>query len=149
MHRYECGLPNIFLRNGYRVVETPYGRGIAVENVEGLHRAIASTLVRERVHLTGPEVRFVRKYLEMTQSQLAALLGVEEQSVRRWEKLPRVPKPADRAVRLLFLDQTRGKIKTPTLASIVKQVESAGSDPAVVRFQFRPRAREKWMPLAA
>ena len=149
MHHYECGLPNVYLRNGYRVIDTPYGRGVAIENVEGLHRAIAATLVRERVHLTGPEVRFVRKFLELTQGQLAALLGVEEQSVRRWERLPRVPKPADRAVRLLFLEQTRDLIKAPTFASIVKQVEHADSEPDSVRLQFRPRAKEKWLPLVA
>lgn len=72
--------------------QTPYGRGISIEDVEVLHMAIAHALVEEKPSLSGPEVRFIRKLLELTQTQLAALLGVEDQSVRRWEKLARVPK---------------------------------------------------------
>jgi putative transcriptional regulator len=83
-HYRECGLPNVYLVNGYREIETPYGRGVSIEDVEGLHMAIAHALVEEQPSLTGPEVRFIRKLLELTQTQLAALLGVEDQSVRRF-----------------------------------------------------------------
>src|SRR6266702_4376017 len=89
-HYRECGLSNVYLVNGYREIETPYGRGISIEDVEGLHMAIAHALVEEEPSLSGPEVRFIRKFLELTQTQLADLLGVEDQSVRRWEKLAHV-----------------------------------------------------------
>src|ERR1700738_5263066 len=75
-HYRECGLPNVYLVNGYRETETPYGRGVSIEDVEGLHMAIAQALVEEKPSLTGPEVRFIRKLLELTQTQLAQLLGV-------------------------------------------------------------------------
>jgi putative transcriptional regulator len=57
-----------------------------------LHKAIALGLVSTKPILSGAEVRFIRKFLELTQVQLAELLGVEAQSVRRWEGLEELPK---------------------------------------------------------
>lgn len=68
--------------------------------------AVALLASSDAPWLTGPEVRFVRHYLDLTQAQLGELLGVEDQSVRRWEKLRRLPRSADHAVRLVFRDLT-------------------------------------------
>jgi putative transcriptional regulator len=94
-HYLESGLRNVYLTNGYREVDTPYGRGVSIHEVEALHIAIAHALVETKSFLTGRKVRFIRKFLELTQTQFAALLGVEDQSLRRWENLVRVPKQAD------------------------------------------------------
>lgn len=146
-HYRESGLPNVYLTNGYREVVTAYGRSVAIEDVEVLHAAIATTLVIERQHLTGREVRFIRKFLNLTQAQLANLLGVEEQSVRRWEKLSRVPKAADHSVRLIFLDSQRPKQpKLPQMAQIVKRADAAVAEPQDVRAHYRPRAKaDPWV----
>ena len=147
-HYRESGLANLYLTSGYREVETAYGPSVVIEDVEGLHRAIATMLVKERPHLTGPEVRFIRRTLEKTQAELAALLGVEEQSVRRWERLPRVPTPADRAVRLLFLNAAPPK-KALSFESLLQQLQDhIEAHPPKVNLQFRPRAQEKWKPEA-
>jgi putative transcriptional regulator len=144
-HYRECGLPNVYLLNGYREIETPYGRGVSIEDVEGLHMAIAHALVEEKPSLTGPEARFIRKLLELTQTQLAALLGVEDQSVRRWEKLARVPKQADHGLRLVFRDLTHNTRKP--LSELVRQIDAAEArEPRAVRYRYRPRAKERWQP---
>ena len=144
-HYRESGLPNVYLVNGYREVKTAYGRGVSIQDVEGLHMAIAHALVEEKSSLTGPEVRFIRKFLELTQTQLAAMLGVEEQSVRRWEKLARVPKQADHGIRLVFRDLTH-KDATP-LSELVRQIDAAEArEPHTVRYRFRPNAKERWQP---
>lgn len=144
-HYRECGLPNVYLINGYREIETPYGRGVSIEDVAGLHMAIAHTLVEEEPSLTGPEVRFIRKCLDLTQMQLAELLGVEDQSVRRWEKLARIPKQADHGIRLVFRDLTHKTTKP--LRELVRQIENSEIRvPRAVRYQYRPRARERWQP---
>uniref|UniRef100_UPI000F8E275C helix-turn-helix domain-containing protein n=1 Tax=Xanthomonas euvesicatoria TaxID=456327 RepID=UPI000F8E275C len=101
-HYRECGLPNVHLTNGYREVETAYGKGVSIEAVEDLHTTLALSMVEDKPSLTGPEARFIRKLLALTQAQLAELLGIDDQSVRRWEKLDRVPKQADHAIRLVF-----------------------------------------------
>ena len=144
-HYRESGLSNVYLVNGYREIETSYGRGVSIEDVEGLHMAIAHALIEEKPSLTGPEVRFIRKLLELTQTQLAQLLGVEDQSVRRWEKLPRVPKQADHGIRLVFRDLTHKATKP--LPELVRQIDAAEDrEPRAVRYRFRPRAKERWQP---
>jgi putative transcriptional regulator len=107
--------------------------------------AIAYALAEMKSFLTGPEVRFIRKLLEITQTQLASLLGAEEQSVRRWEKLARVPKQADHGIRLVFRDLThRG---TTPLADLVRQLDAAESrEHNTVRYRFRPHAKQRWQP---
>ncbi len=103
------------------------------------HRSMESLLS------TGPEVRFIRKFLELTQVQLADLLGVEDQSVRRWEKLARVPRQADHGIRLVFRDLTHEATKP--LPELVRQIDTAEArEPRAVRYQFRPRAKERWQP---
>jgi putative transcriptional regulator len=147
-HYRECGLPNVYLINGYREVATPYGRGVAIEDVEDLHMTIAQYLVEEKASLTGPEVRFTRKLLELTQTQLAELLGVEDQSVRRWEKLEHVPKQADHGIRLVFRDLTRKSAKP--LAELVKQIDASEiREPPAIRYRYHPRSNHRWRPQIA
>jgi DNA-binding transcriptional regulator YiaG len=142
-HYRESGLPNVYLLNGYREIETPYGPGVSIEDVEGLHMVISHALVEEKPSLTGPEVRFIRKFLQLTQIQLAELLGVEDQSVRRWEKLAHVPKQADHGIRLVFRDLTH--TATKPLPELVRQINAVeAQEPRAVHYRFRPRAKERW-----
>jgi len=143
-HYKESGLPNVYLANGYRKVETPYGEGIAIDNVELLHEAICNTIVEEKpALLTGPEIRFIRKYLNLTQSQLASYLGVQAQSVRRWEKLGTAPKPADRAVRMAYRDITRHYSKP--LDELAK-LSSKSAKSRKVQYEFLAGSNDHWRP---
>jgi len=145
-HYKESGLPHVYLANGYKKIDTPNGKGVAIRDVEDLHFAIASAAVLERKHLTGPEVKFIRKFLELTQPQFAELLGVEEQTVRLWEKRPRAPKQADRAVRLLFLNVVgMHRIRPAKIADIVKHTTSR-AEVSKLNLRFRPSAKDKWAP---
>ena len=85
-HYTGCGLRNIWLKNGYEHWNTPYGKGVAIADLEGLHRAIGLALVQHKPRLSGAEVRFLRSELDFSQSDLAKVLGVGETSVRGWEK---------------------------------------------------------------
>jgi len=109
-HYTGCGLDNIFLVNGFRYVESPRGKSVQIQNLEGLHRAIGEMLVGERKHLDRKEFRFLRHELNMTQQNLSALLGVDVQSVARWEKskTEAVPGPAQRIIRLLYQEKVNG-----------------------------------------
>lgn len=102
-HYIGSGLQNVWLENGYKIHETPYGEGVSIENTEGLHRAIGDWLIHNSTRLTGAEFRFLRKEQEMSQKNLAGVMGVDEQSVARWEKgRVRVPKIADHFIRGLY-----------------------------------------------
>jgi len=140
-HYRECGLPNVYLANGYREIETPHGRGVAIEDVHGLYKVIAKELVNTKPVLSGPEVKFIRKFLALTQAQFAHLLGVEAQSVRRWEKLPRAPRQADRSVRLMARDILRD-IDLP----MEKLLEKLTKAHAPKRYQYRHRDSD-WLPV--
>ena len=139
-HYRECGLDNVYLANGYREVETPYGPAVSIEDVYGLHKAIARELVNTTPTLSGAEVRFIRKFLELTQAQLADLLGVEDQSVRRWEGLDELPKQADRSVRLVFRDLLHD-LELP-LGDLIRRIAEARPPE---RLQYRHRAKG-WQP---
>jgi DNA-binding transcriptional regulator YiaG len=65
--------------------------------------AIAFSLVAKHERLTGPEMRFLRKRMGATQTDLAQELWVSEQTIANYEKGKTDAGPADRALRFLFL----------------------------------------------
>jgi len=104
-HYTDSGLDNVYLENGYTIHQTPYGEGVSIEDTEGLHQAIGQWLVSLPKPLTGAECRFLRLEMGMTQRDLAASLGLEEQAVRRWEKNRdgHFNGAADRLLRVLYV----------------------------------------------
>lgn len=104
MYRWDdMGLKNIWLANGYRFHDTPYGKGVSFEDVDGLTRAVCLALARKPGKLTGAELRYLRQVgLGMSQPSLGKVLGVDAQSVARWEKSGKLPKWANRMVRLVY-----------------------------------------------
>lgn len=106
-HYKSCGLPNIYLKNGYTVTQTAYGDGVSIENIEGLHNTIAMAIIKGEKSLSGAEFRFLRKLLDMSQKALADCLGVTEQTVANYEKTE--PQPtADRLLRTLVQETIEG-----------------------------------------
>jgi putative transcriptional regulator len=104
-YRYtESGLDNVYLVNGYEPIDTPRGRQMIIRDIDGLHRAIGMFIITQRKDLNGPELRFLRHEMLMSQATLANLLSVSEQAVRRWEqgRTEKIPKPAESLIRLLY-----------------------------------------------
>lgn len=111
-HYTESGLDNVYLLNGYETVETPRGVGVMITDVEGLHRAIGDILTRERKSLSGREFRFLRHEINLTQQNLSALLGVDVQTVGRWEREEtEIPGPAQGLIRLLYQEKANGNLQ--------------------------------------
>ena len=109
-HYRECGLDNIYLVNGFELVETPRGQGALIKDVPGLHRAIGQMLVREKKALSGREFRFLRHELNLTQQSLAAIMRVDTQTVARWEKrgTEEVDGPASSLIRVMYEEKING-----------------------------------------
>lgn len=96
-----CGLDNIWLVDGFELVRRGDEELVEPEDVEGLHQAIALHLVRYRKALSGREIRFIRRAIDMTQGELAHRLGTGVQTVARWEKdKVNIPGPEDRLLRI-------------------------------------------------
>ena len=81
-----CGLDTVYLLSGYTSDVVAGHECFAVEDADDLHRAIAEQLVRHRKVLSGQEVRFLRKYMDLTQANLGSLLSVSDQTIARYEK---------------------------------------------------------------
>lgn len=109
-HYTDSGLDNVWLENGYAVHSTPYGEGISIQDTEGLHRAIGQWLISLPKPLNGAELRFLRLELELTQRDLAGIIGADEQAVRRWEKArgKAINGPTDRLMRALYNEYVLG-----------------------------------------
>lgn len=106
-HYTESGLMNVWLLNGYTIRKTKYGAGVSIHDADGLHRALARMLAN-KPKLTGAEVRFLRKEMGMSQRGLGELLGVTDQAVALWERKGRLPKTADRLLRLIYVEHDKG-----------------------------------------
>lgn len=114
-HYTESGLDNVWLQGGVAHHETPYGSGVAIEDVEGLNAAIASWIVERKSYWSGHELKFLRKRLDLSQKGLADLLGYSDQQVRRWENdIATMPNPASRLLRLLVREwETKASDRAP------------------------------------
>ena len=117
----ECGLDNIYLANGYDLVDSSRGRHVVIQNIDGLHKTIGRFLINERKELSGKEFRFLRHEMLMSQDTLANLLEVSEQSIRNWErqKTISIPKPSEALIRLLYQEHIGGNVK---ISSILKKI---------------------------
>lgn len=141
----ESGLRGVWLKNGFKITRTAYGDATAIQDVEGLHRTIARALIVQGARLSGPEFRFLRKELGLTQAALAGLLGNEEQTVALWERgRQRVPKWADGLLRKLVLETQNGN---ETLLDLMRRV-AEHHDAGAARRVFR-ESRKGWVAEAA
>ena len=85
-HYLECGLDDVYLANGFVRFESKRGgTSIAIRDIDTLHQAIGEHLCQKKKDLSAKEFRFLRREMLMSQSILARLLDVGEQTVHRWE----------------------------------------------------------------
>ncbi len=103
-HYTQCGLDNVYLLSGYECEMVDGKEYVRVRHVEELWKAIGISIVSDRNDLRPQELRFLRSHMKLTQDELAKMLGVDQQTLARWEKeQSKLPGPADLAVRTLFL----------------------------------------------
>jgi len=146
LHHYTgCGLPNVFLENGFERKKTPFGDGVVIHDVEGLHRAIGKLLVEKQPCLTGAEFRFLRVELDMSQRRIGELGGVEDQTVALWEKNNKVPRWADLFVRVLYSQYYGGN---PILVEMVDRLNQMDREAHRDKLTFED-TEEGWISKAA
>jgi transcriptional regulator with XRE-family HTH domain len=98
--------------------DTGEALGVAVPKSEELAAAVALALCFQPFQLTGPEVRFVRRVLNMTGQELAAAIEMDPATLSRWEHGKQsVGEWADKALRmaavLLLQDNAPGSSLHP------------------------------------
>jgi len=141
-HYTDGGLRNVWLANGYEITQTPYGEGVSFHNLDGLTRSICLALTRKASPLTGAEFRYIRSAgMLVSQPALGKLMGIDGQSVARWEKTSKVPLWADKLVRLLYTAQVKGDEPIAKAVERIKTVERLIKQKIVVR-----ESRGQWRP---
>lgn len=145
-HYKEIGLRNVWLANGYHSINTGYGKATAIEDVEGLHQAIGKSLATIKPRLTGTEFRFLRKEIGLSQAKFGQVLGIQAQTVALWERgKQRVPKWADRMIRLLYLEAMGGNAK---INELLKRLNDSDRQEQTGRQIFHETSKG-WAPKAA
>ena len=103
-HYVESGLPNVWLRNGFEKRQTPYGEGVSILDIKGLHRCISRALCDKPGQLTGPEFRFLRRELDFSQKMIGEIFGRSDRSIRDLEHKEAVKEPYNGFIRHLYLE---------------------------------------------
>lgn len=145
MYRYrESGLDDVWLVNGYKRSRTPYGAGVSIVDIEGLHKAIAARVTRKPGDISPQEFRFLRKHLGLSQGALGELIGADAQAIARWEKgKSGIPGSADRLLRALCERHAKGEADILEIVERLKDTD--GIDHAASRFK---RGKQSWQVAA-
>ena len=145
-YRYrESGLPNVVIE-GVEVRRCPAcgHHELVLPRVTELHRTIALAVIHKPARLSGPEVRFLRKYLGWSGVDFAEHAGVDPSTVSNWENDKNAIGPSsDRLLRLMVAHGA--PVADYSLDELTK-IRDGRRGPMEVRVS--PRARG-WERLAA
>ena len=84
-HYTECGLPNVFIKDVPVEVCRCGEEYIQIPGMEEVDRRIGEKLLGKDQLLTGEEIRFLRKWLDLTSEEFAVSLGLKRATISRWE----------------------------------------------------------------
>ena len=142
-HYRTCGLSYVYLQNGFQYHETPYGKGVSIFAADKLHEVIARQIVVSPRPLGGQEVRFLRSLLDITQADLARLLGSTRVSITRWENKPDdpIPGPADAAMRLIYTSSKENDSLIKRVVDTLRERDDAEHSKSTLKKRFTLRTR--------
>jgi putative transcriptional regulator len=146
LHQYlDCGLDNVWLAGGFIEVDSPYGPGVAIEDMDGLHRCIAQCLVKKPGPLTGKEFRFLRAELDMSQSTMGLLCGREERTIRNWETRDEVvEEPANTIIRVVYEQRYTPTASFEGLSKKIRELQALDKELHEMKLQITAKG---WEPL--
>ena len=86
-HYKECGLSNVYLLNGFTIInDEEYGECVSINNRAALEVTIAKNIINLQRPLSGEELRYLRKTMNLSQKAIGEQIGLSEQTIARWEK---------------------------------------------------------------
>ena len=135
-HYVACGLPNVWLENGYEVQEAPHGKTFKIHKLEELHDAIGRAVAEQDELLTGDEIRFLRTELSMSRKALGSSLGYSPETIKKWESGENtIPKSADILLRALYREYHNENGAVRMLVEAVNHLEKAASQKQEMKFK--------------
>lgn len=121
-------LDNLFLVNGYR--ETKLGEDVVheYEREDELEQCIRRLVLRKPEPLRGWDLRFLRRGIQLSQTDFGALVDRDSQTVARWEKSrDLVPKFVDLMIRARFAERFEPQMQLAELLSFTDGKAPASS----------------------
>ena len=85
LHYTACGLDNVYLCSGFIQEEFDGEIYTSVKSMDALYMMIAFRLSVVRRRLTGKELRFLRKYLDLTQKEMADRFDIHRKTINAYE----------------------------------------------------------------
>jgi len=118
----ECGLDNIYLKNGFKKTITPEGEAISIHDLQGLLKTIGKCILGKAEPLSGKEFRFLRIEMDLSQKAIGSLMEKTDQTIANWEKGKEpVPALADKAIRDLYSES----IGSGPIAGLLQKLSDA------------------------
>jgi DNA-binding transcriptional regulator YiaG len=100
-HFVESGLENVWIE-GVTVHVCPNGHELlAIPALGQVHRVLALAIISNGQRLTGPEVKYLRKYLGLSNQDFAKVMKVSESTASRWANGEDMGGSAENLLRLL------------------------------------------------
>jgi hypothetical protein len=75
---------NLLIKNAPLRVE--FGEECLDLNMNDLEKIVAESLISSILKLSGPELKFLRKYVKLSTAQVADSLSINESNLKFWEK---------------------------------------------------------------
>lgn len=141
-HYNESGLPNVFLKNGFKVGVEQDEQYTSIEDIDGLHQAIAEALITSQCPLSNHAFKFIRIELNTSQKALAIRFGVSEQTIARYEKgQSDIPRTTDAALRAMYLETIRKPLHFLSLLELLANGEAEAEEQ--LKFLLEEK-QDKW-----
>lgn len=104
-YKYDsCGLPYVTLRNvEVRRCSLCGDVSVVIPRMEELHRLIAMIVVRKTAPLAPSEIKYLRKYIGLSQKDFSRAMGVSPETTCRWESDKAMGAAADRLLRVMVV----------------------------------------------
>lgn len=141
-----CGVDGVQLLNGFEIVEDDdgFGGGYSVQDVDSLHKQIGLSLALMRPTLTHKDIKFLRKQLGLTQSELAKKLGLESQMIGRYERNEHpISGPAERLLRILYISDQWPEAQADIMTVVTRLHADDDLERGVYNLVFE-RSHEHW-----
>ncbi len=137
----ECGLDNVILRNIEVDVCPKCGDSPRIRRLNDVFLTIAAGLVAKPFELTGKEVRFLRKTMDVGTEDYARKLGVDRSHLSRLENgALAISRQTDRLVRTLVLlhrpELLEKLVSLDIREQVLKRLEEIKPEVAIVNVEL-------------
>ncbi|NTA84903.1 helix-turn-helix domain-containing protein [Agrobacterium tumefaciens] len=135
-HYTECGLQNVFIDGLEFLVDDAGEQVITIPAINELHHLIAKGIVSHKHGMSGEELRFLRTEMGFTQSELAAVVHHDKQSVGRWERSEfDIDSAAEAIIRKLAIEKLELDLRLGIDELSAKSVPTVQSQPINIKYE--------------